>query len=80
MPTRLRSNIASGVGLLFSLHACCLIPGILSLVGMTSMSHARVVTGRLMPVVLLVALLFLGRTYYLLYVKHEGSRFSFVTT
>ncbi len=73
----LRSGMLSGLS---SLPWCCIVPGILSLVGLGSVGLARAVARQLMPLFLLVGVLFLGRAYYLLYVKHEGNRFSRVTT
>ena len=75
-----RAPRSSLLGMTFSMPWCCIAPGVLFLLGIGSVGIARVVAGRLMPVVLLVALVFLGRAHYLLYVKHEGNRFSVVTT
>lgn len=77
MPKVSRSGLLSG---LLSLPWCCLAPGILSLVGLGSVGLARAVARQLMPLLLLVGALFLGRAYYLLYVKHEGNRASRLTT
>ena len=77
MPKVSRSGLLSG---LVSLPWCCIVPGILSLVGLGSVGLARVVAGQLMPFFLIIGALLLGRAYYLLYVKHEGNRFSRVTT
>lgn len=77
MPKVSRSGMLSG---LLSLPWCCIAPGMLSLVGLGSVGLARGVARQLMPLFLLLALLLLGRAHYLLYVRHEGNRFSRVMT
>ena len=76
----LKASRSSVLGGLFSLPWCCIAPGVLSLVGLGSVGVARVAAGRLMPALLLMALVFLGRAHYLLHVKHVGNRFSKITT
>ena len=66
--------------MLFSLPWCCIAPGVLSLLGLGSVGVARTIAGQLMPVLLVVAFVFLSRAHYLLYVKRVGNRFSVVTT
>lgn len=67
-----------GMGL--SLPWCCIAPGVLSLIGAGSVGMARILARELMPSFLLLALILLGRAHYLLYVRHEGNRFSQMST
>ena len=67
-------------GGLFALPWCCIIPGILSLLGLAGVAMARTVTEGLVPYLLVASVLFLGRAHYLLYIKHHGNRTSHIVT
>lgn len=70
------------LGTLFALPWCCIVPGILSLLGLAGVTVAtsRALAGQFMPVLLGISLVFLGRAHYLLYIKKQGSRLSHVVT
>ena len=81
-----RSNLtidAKQSGLLGGLLAmpwCCIIPAIFSLLGLAGVAVAQEITGGLVPYLLAVSVLFLGRAHYLLYVKHQGNWTSHILT
>jgi hypothetical protein len=68
------------IGGLFALPWCCIIPSIFSLLGLAGMAVAQEVTGVLVPYLLAISALFLGRAHYLLYIKHHGNLVSHVVT
>ena len=70
----------SSLGGLFALPWCCIVPAIFSVLGLAGVAMAREVTGELVPYLLVLSALFLGRAHYLLYVKHQGTRTSHVVT
>ena len=70
----------SALGGLFALPWCCIIPAIFSVLGLAGVAVAREVTGSLVPYLLMVSVLFLGRAHYLLYIKHQGNRVSHIVT
>lgn len=67
-------------GMVLALPWCCIAPGVLALSGVAGVGLARIVARHLMPLFLVGALLLVARAHYLLYVKGEGNRFSFVAT
>ncbi len=76
----MRARETSMLGGIFALPWCCLVPAGFALLGFTGISLAREVTVGLMPYVLGLLVLLLGRAHYVLYVKHQGNRLSHLIT
>lgn len=72
-----RTGVTGG---LFALPWCCIVPAVFSVLGLGGVAVARELTGGLVPYLLAVSLLFLGRAHYLLYIKKHGNRLSHVVT
>ena len=72
-----RTSITGG---LFALPWCCIIPAVFSVLGLAGVAMARTVTEGLVPYLLAVSVLFLGRAHYLLYIKDHGSPLSHIVT
>ena len=68
------------IGGVFALPWCCIIPAVFSVLGLAGVAVAREVTGGLVPYLLAVSVLFLGRAHYLIYIKHQGNRVSHIVT
>lgn len=67
----------SGVmGGIFAIPWCCVIPSGFSLLGLAGTAMVRQVMEGLVPYLLLLSVLFLGRAHYLLYIRHQGNRVS----
>ena len=75
-------KITGIVGGIFALPVCCIVPGVLSLLGLAGVTVAmsRIVAQGFMPLLLTISLIFLGRAHYFLYIKHEGNRMSHTVT
>ncbi len=67
-------------GGLFALPWCCIVPAAFSLMGLAGVTAARSAVETFTPFFLLIALFFLGRAHYLIYVKKQGNRASHVLT
>jgi hypothetical protein len=52
----------------------------LALLGLAGTATAALVTGWLMPVLIVLSILLLGRSFYILYVKKRGTRVSTIIT
>jgi hypothetical protein len=52
----------------------------LALLGFAGTATAALVTGWLMPVLIVLSILLLGRSFYILYVKKRGTRVSTIIT
>ena len=72
-----RTSVMGGI---FALPWCCIIPAVLSVLGLAGVAVAREVTGALVPYLLAISVLFLGRAHYLLYIRHHGNRVSHIVT
>ena len=70
----------SMIGGLFALPWCCIIPAALSMLGLAGVATSRTVTEGIVPYLLMISVLFLGRAHYLLYIKHRGNRVSHIVT
>ena len=68
------------IGSLFALPWCCIIPAIFSVLGLAGVAVAREVTEGILPYLLVISVLFLGRAHYLIYIKHQGNRLSHIIT
>ncbi len=68
------------IGGIFALPWCCIIPAVFSVLGLAGVAVAREVTGGLVPYLLAISVLFLGRAHYLLYIKHHGNWASYIVT
>ena len=64
------------VGGLLALPWCCIMPAGFSALGLSGVALAGQVSQAVVPYLLAVSVLFLGRAYYLLYIKRQGNRFS----
>lgn len=62
--------------LVFSIPWCCVLPAVLSALGLGSAVAARWAAWKLNPIFLILAVLFLGRAHYLLYWKGRGNAWS----
>ena len=70
----------SMLGGVFALPWCCLVPAGFALLGVAGVSLAREFSMELMPYLLGLSVLFLGRAHYVLYVQHQGNRLSHLIT
>ena len=62
--------------ILYSLPWCCILPLFVSSLGLVaSVGAVRIWTGRLMPVLFVIAVVSLAWTHWLLYFKHHYSPF-----
>lgn len=52
---------------------CCMLPAGFALLGLAGASIAQVTAIRLMPYMLTLSFLFLGRAHYLLHVRKQGA-------
>lgn len=68
------------IGGIFALPWCCIIPAIFSVLGLAGVAVAREVTEGILPYLLVISVLFLGRAHYLIYIKHQGNRLSHIVT
>jgi hypothetical protein len=61
---------------------CCLSSSILSLIGVTGLSLGALiqVEATVFPFLALAAIGLLGRAHYLLWIKHQGNRLSWILT
>jgi len=55
---------------------CCILPGVLSLLSLGGVIAARFWIVKLMWVFLPISILFLGRSFWLLYLKKQGARWT----
>jgi hypothetical protein len=62
-----------------TLKLCCLLPGLLSLLGLAG-TTAALVARWFSPALLALSLALLGHSFYTLYGRGRGTRFSKVTT
>ncbi len=76
---RSTSHRWGAASVVFSLPWCCILPGLFAFGGVSSAFFARTVAGQLLPFFLLFSLILLGRSYYLIYVKRQGNRWSQIT-
>lgn len=67
-------------GGLFGLPWCCIVPAGFSLLSLGGVTAATTVLEGLAPLLLIIALFFLGRAHYLITVKKQGNRTSHVIT
>lgn len=67
-------------GGLFALPWCCIVPAGFSLMGLAGVAAARGVFEGFAPFFLPIALFFLGRAHYLIYIKKQGNRAGHVLT
>jgi hypothetical protein len=58
----------------------CIAAGMVALLGLAGSATAALVMGWLMPVLIGLSLLLLGRSFYILYVKRRGNRTTTVIT
>jgi hypothetical protein len=79
MKEKLSSALAVLAGAAAS-KACCILPALLSVSGLAGTAAAGFANRWLAPVLALVSLTLLGRSFYNLYVLRRGSRFSRVLT
>lgn len=63
-------------GLLASIPWCCVVPAVLSMLGLGGAVAARLAAWRLNPLFLAMTFIFLGRAHYLLYWKGHGNLLS----
>ena len=68
------------IGSLFALPWCCIIPAVFSVLGLAGVVVAREVTEGILPYLLVISVLFLGRAHYLIYIRHQGNRLSHIIT
>ncbi len=68
------------IGGIFALPWCCIIPAGFSVLGLAGVAVAREVTEGILPYLMMISVLFLGRAHYLLYIKHQGNRVSRIVT
>ena len=70
----------SALATLLSLPWCCVLPALLSFVSLSSAIAAGVWLVKLTWVFLPLGVLLLGRAFWLLYIKHQGGRWSRLLT
>ena len=63
-----------------SIPWCCVIPGVLSVLGLGGAFFARSVASKLNPVFFFVSVFFIGRAHYLIYRRGKGNRLSVALT
>jgi hypothetical protein len=63
-------------GLIASIPWCCVLPAVLSILGLSGVVPARLVAWKLNPILLGLTAVFLARAHYLLYWKGHGNRLS----
>jgi len=61
---------------------CCVAPAVFSLLGVTGLSFGFLtrIAANLFLYLVIMAVVLLGRAYYLLYAKHQGNRLSRMIT
>ena len=64
----------SVIGGTLALPWCCIIPAGFSVLGLAGVAMAREVIVDIVPYLLVLSVLFLGRAHYLLYIKHQGNQ------
>lgn len=55
---------------------CCILPATLALLGLAGAGAAQVVAGGLMPYLLGLSALLLGRAHYLIHVRKQGAQWA----
>lgn len=69
----MKAKESSLAAMVASVPWCCALPAGLGLLGLAGASTARLVAAELMPLLLGLALLLLGRAHYLIHVRQQGA-------